>query len=306
MEPSSTFTQAESSEGIHPVLPPLDLPAPANDSDTQQQSPRPPKRQLTPISRRDSMPSPKKPDRRGSSSISNLSPLSPSPIDEPLEPSAPASLTGNHNASNLSPSSSTPIDEPLEPDLPAKPLAEIREAHEKAGLEYPPPKYNLEGRWNTDKLTGVWVSPSTQPPKTHSQFADDSVHQRRYYSVKARKTLPFHHLPTVTIDRKTVSNSHFQVISHISDEVALLKKRHRHVGEDVKNEYNRLQQVGRFVTESVNLEDYNDKSGRNRSIEDRMEDLLVKYGYDKMQKPETSGSKGKGKGKEKEEDPGLS
>ncbi|KAL8653893.1 MAG: hypothetical protein Q9210_001831 [Variospora velana] len=229
------------------------------------------------------MPSPKKPDRRGSSSISNLSPSSTSPIDEPLEPDLPAkSLTEIHNASNLSPSSSSPIDEPPEPGPPAKSLAEIREAHEKAGLEYPPPEYNLEGRWNKDKLTG-----------------------RRHYSVKARKTLPFHHLPTVTIDRKTVSNSHFQVINHISDEVALLKKRHPHVGEDAKNEYNRLQQVGRFVTESVNLEDYNDKSGRNRSIENRMEDLLVKYGYDKMQKPETSGSKGKGKGKEKEGDPGL-
>lgn len=52
-------------------------------------------------------------------------------------------------------SSSSLSSEPIGPDSPSRSVAEIKEAHERAGLEYPPPKYNLEGKWNTNKATGV-------------------------------------------------------------------------------------------------------------------------------------------------------
>ncbi|KAL9010376.1 MAG: hypothetical protein Q9173_004687 [Seirophora scorigena] len=258
MEPFPTFTQADLAEGNNPVPAP-DLPAPGTDSSTQPPSPRPRKRKLTLRTSEEGIPSPKKSDRGRSSS-----------------------------ASNISRSSSSPIDEPLEPDPPAKSLAEIREAHQKAGLEYPPPEFNLEGRWNTDELTG-----------------------RRHYSTKARKILPFHHDPVMHGNRKRYSASVCQVVDYIDDESRAIIKRDFTSEAD---EFYRLQQVRRFVEESSILDEY-DLSGRDRSIEDRMEDLMMKY--DKtMKKTEASGSKGKGKemeqaetsgskGKGMEKEPGL-
>ncbi|KAL8957283.1 MAG: hypothetical protein Q9193_005405 [Seirophora villosa] len=258
MEPSPTAPQAETAGGNNRVSTP-DPPATGTDTNTQPPSPRPRKRRLSLRTSEEGMPSPKKSDRGRSSSVSNLSR-----------------------------SSSSPIDEPLEPDPPAKSLAEIREAHEKAGLEYPPPEYNLEGRWNTDELTG-----------------------RRHYSVKARRILPFHHDPVMHGDRKTYSASVRQVVDYIDEKSRAIIKRDFTAEAD---EFCRLQQVRRFVEESSRLDEY-DPSGRNRSIEDRMEDLMMKYD-ETMKKKETLGSKGKAKekeqaetsgskGKGKEKEPGL-
>ncbi|KAI4092190.1 MAG: hypothetical protein LQ344_003673 [Seirophora lacunosa] len=268
MERSPTFTQAELAEGTNPVSTP-DLPAPATASNTPPPSLRPRKRKLTLTTSEEVIPSPKKSDRGRSSSLSNLSR-----------------------------SSSSPIDESLEPGPPAKSLAEIREAHEKAGLEYPPPEYNLEGRWNTDELTGVLFHPRNLKKRlgVANHFLVD---QRRHYSVKARKILPFHHDPVMHGDRKTYSASVRQVVDYIDEKSRAIIKRDSSAEAD---EFYRLQQVRRFVEESSRLDEY-DPSGRNRSIENRMEDLMMKYD-ETMKKKETLGSKGKAKEKEQAETSG--
>lgn len=74
-------------------------------------------------------------------------------------------------------------------------------------------------------------------------------------------------------------------------------------GVDRSEEANALKAVAAFAEKSAVLEDW-DFSPRQQSLEARMEELLVKCGYDKMKMKVPRDSKEtvdtKGKGKEKE------
>lgn len=86
------------------------------------------------------------------------------------------------------------------------------------------------------------------------------------------------------------------MIDYIDETVELLEQQHRIYGVQNFDEARRLWKVEDFVRQSTDLKTW-DRSGRNRSLEDRMEDLLVKYGYDKLNKKPV-GCEGKGKGRE--------
>ncbi|KAL8931670.1 MAG: hypothetical protein Q9211_006802 [Gyalolechia sp. 1 TL-2023] len=126
------------------------------------------------------------------------------------------------------------------------------------GLERPPPPYNLEGEWNYNTKTG-----------------------RRTLSRRSKKFYPFHHEPIVYIDRQPYSNSAVQVIRKINE-------MHQDAMDDswedlpsAERELQRLKELKQFVHESAALEEW-DPSGRQRSVEARMEDLLKSYGYDRV------------------------
>lgn len=151
----------------------------------------------------------------------------------------------------------------------------------------------MEGKWNRSKTNGVGASRLLRTiPQTLTPL------QRRRYSVKARKLLPFHHQPFISIDdRPVVSNSADQVIEYIDDEVDLLKGCCASDGVDRSEEGRALLAVRSFVEESADLQSW-DPSRRRRSLDARMEDLLVRYGYDKMRREPPSDCKGEGEGRE--------
>lgn len=124
-----------------------------------------------------------------------------------------------------------------------------------------------------------------------------TVLQRRYYTPKTRDLLPFHHQPTTRVNGETMSTSFLQVYDDIEAHIKHLVNTSLRTGVDKGPEIRRLQNVGQFVQDTDTLPSY-DWSPHPRSLEDRMEDLLKDYGYDKM-KPATRPWKGKGKGKEK-------
>ncbi|KAL8923452.1 MAG: hypothetical protein Q9208_004580 [Pyrenodesmia sp. 3 TL-2023] len=151
-------------------------------------------------------------------------------------------------------------------------------SHLAAGLEYPPPEYNLEGKYNRN---------------------------RRSYDKHARKNLPYQLMPSLpNFGGRKYSNSVHQLLEHIQQELNLLNQLSLSDGVDRSEEANALKAVADFAGKSAVLDDW-DFSPRQRSLEARMEELLVKCGYDKMKKKkerkdskETVDTKGKGKEKE--------
>ncbi|KAL8832213.1 MAG: hypothetical protein Q9170_004972 [Blastenia crenularia] len=135
------------------------------------------------------------------------------------------------------------------------------------GLEQPAPPYNLEGQWNLDPESG-----------------------RRCYVGKNRKLYPFHHEPTLYINRRPNSNSAIQVLRKGTEMMRALEESDIEDVEYVIREADRIRNVQDFVLDSANLKPW-DESGKGRSLEKRMEELLKKHGFDKM---------AKGKGKERE------
>ncbi|KAL8706548.1 MAG: hypothetical protein Q9201_000421 [Fulgogasparrea decipioides] len=137
-----------------------------------------------------------------------------------------------------------------------------REPHiDQFGLEQPAPPSLLYGGRNVDQYTG-----------------------RRRYNNRTRGMLPFHHDPITRIGDERVSTSAFQMCSYIQAEIMDLVNDSMRCGTDHGSGIRRLQDVERFIQETEALSAY-DPSPRPRSLEDRMEELLKAYGYDKTKSP---------------------
>lgn len=144
------------------------------------------------------------------------------------------------------------------------------------GLERPPPPYNLEGEWNYNKVTGVRIVFSLS-------VGTDNQSQRRILAGRSKKFYPVHHEPTIYIEKQPYSNSAVQVIRKINE---MSRKAVEDSWEDlpsVEQQLRRLRDVKQFVHESAALDEW-DSSGRQRSVEARMEELLKTYGYDKVER----------------------
>ncbi|KAL8723352.1 MAG: hypothetical protein Q9225_000335 [Loekoesia sp. 1 TL-2023] len=228
------------------------------------------------------------------SSICGEPPQSENDSDIDMQP-APLSGEASRKRSSSSLSSLSGETEEIssvdEESAPAKRLRRSSSAFQASydddfGLERPPPFFNLEGEWNFDPTTGVCIA-------SLSQFhvgVDNSLQRRSYYG-KSKKLFPFHHEPVIYVNQEACSNSAVQVMGKIND---MKKELEEGSFEDliyVEQEAQRLQKVQYFVQESAALGEW-DPSGKKRSLEARMEDLLKKYGYDEM---ERKLAKGKGK-----------
>ncbi|KAL8895147.1 MAG: hypothetical protein Q9207_008286 [Kuettlingeria erythrocarpa] len=152
----------------------------------------------------------------------------------------------------------SPMDD--EPVVPA-PCTETKvKEHLAMGLEYPPPEYNLEGKYNRG----------------------DEGDGRRKYNKEARKLLPYQLMPSTSNYNNTkYSNSVHELLEYIQQEVSLLRQLSRSDGVDRSKQVNSLIAVSKFAQESAVLEDW-DFSSKQIPLEERMEELLVKYGYDKL------------------------
>ncbi|KAI4100777.1 MAG: hypothetical protein L6R37_005269 [Teloschistes peruensis] len=152
-------------------------------------------------------------------------------------------------------------DEPLAEVAQPKPRRERRAPYiDQFGLRHPMPPSNLYRGYNTDRHTG-----------------------RRVYNKEARQLLPFHHDPVVRCDRRWRSTSAIDALLDIHHQVNEAADRVEKHGTDerTESEIGRLFEVERFVLDTDRLREW-DESPRNRSLEDRMEDLLKEYGYDRM------------------------
>ncbi|KAL8755321.1 MAG: hypothetical protein Q9184_004836 [Pyrenodesmia sp. 2 TL-2023] len=152
------------------------------------------------------------------------------------------------------------VEPPAMDDEPVRPATYLETkakelSHLEAGLEYPPPEYNLEGKHNRDQATG-----------------------RRKYDKEAGKILPYQLLPSVhKYSGSKYSNSVHQLLVHIQQEMSLLEGLSLSDGVDRSEEANALKAVAKFAERSAVLEDW-DMSPRQQSLEARMEELLVKCG----------------------------
>ncbi|KAL8729398.1 MAG: hypothetical protein Q9181_005022 [Wetmoreana brouardii] len=138
------------------------------------------------------------------------------------------------------------------------------------GLEQPAPPSLLYGGRNVDRYTG-----------------------RRTYDKRALEMLPFHHDPITRIGKECLSTSAFQMYSYIQAEIRDLVNDSIRTCTDHGSSIRHLQDVESFVRETEALTAY-DPSPRPRTLENRMEELLKVYGYNKTNSP-TREATGKGK-----------
>ncbi|KAL8683150.1 MAG: hypothetical protein Q9186_000863 [Xanthomendoza sp. 1 TL-2023] len=154
-------------------------------------------------------------------------------------------------------------DESFEPEAYVPPTRRTARAMpsyiDEFGLEHPPPPWKLYGGDNTDVQTG----------------------RREYFEVDVQ-LLPFHHEPDTYIHatRRHVPTSGASVIEVIDNETNALVRKSFREGVDYGPQIRRLQDVERFVNTTCTM-----RATRRQTLEDRMEELLVEYGYDKMKPP---------------------
>ncbi|KAL8687939.1 MAG: hypothetical protein Q9218_006027 [Villophora microphyllina] len=129
---------------------------------------------------------------------------------------------------------------------------------DKYGLEQPAPPSNLWRGDNVDRYT-----------------------KRRVYDKEARRLLPFHHEPETRVGRRWRSTSAMQAYEALDVRLNEVIDRSHRDGTNENGEIQRLLDVENFVKETERLQEW-DETPHNRSLEDRMEDLLKVYGFDKM------------------------
>ncbi len=111
-------------------------------------------------------------------------------------------------------------------------------------------------------------------------------YQRRKYNKETRKLLPYQLMPcTSSYSNSKYSNSVHQLLEHIQQEINLLRQLSLSDGVDRSEEADNLKEVSTFAQKSAVLEEW-DFSSKQVSLEERMEELLVKYGYDKLKRRE--------------------
>ncbi|KAL8802329.1 MAG: hypothetical protein Q9182_003907 [Xanthomendoza sp. 2 TL-2023] len=127
------------------------------------------------------------------------------------------------------------------------------------GLEHPPPPWKLYDGDNINPVTG------------RREYFEDDV-----------DLLPFHHEPTsyLRATRRIAPTSYASVHEAIENETNALVQKSFREGVDVGPKIRRLQDLERFANTTCTM-----RATRRWTLEVRMEELLVEYGYDKMKPP---------------------
>ncbi|KAL8950634.1 MAG: hypothetical protein Q9222_003343 [Ikaeria aurantiellina] len=167
--------------------------------------------------------------------------------------SPPPNPVSEASSSSLSSLSSSPSPLPEHSSEPKK-----KPHIDEFGLEQPPPMSNLEGRYNTSRETG----------------------RRQIYGL-AREMFPSHHIPYDYWQGHRNSTASISAFKEVIDRIQALQKTIGKDETDKSTEAGYLKDVHDFVNESCSLTE-RDRSGRRRSLESRMEDLLKEYGFDQV------------------------
>ncbi|CAL8575994.1 hypothetical protein XPA_001888 [Xanthoria parietina] len=127
-----------------------------------------------------------------------------------------------------------------------------------------------------------------QPPPPSKLYGGDNLHyltSRREYLKEDQDLLPFHHEPETYIPstRGTVSTACYDTFHEAEAMQEILMEQGYKYNVDNRPQLQGLEDVKTFARRSTLLMK-NGPSDR-RSVEDRMEDLLKEYSFDKMREP---------------------
>lgn len=150
---------------------------------------------------------------------------------------------------------------------------------DRFGLRQPPPPSKLYGGDNLHYLTGVRVIDAMMRNTAVPMLT--SV-QRREYLKEDQDLLPFHHEPETYIPstRRTVSTAGCDTFQEAEAMQGVLMEQTYKDRVDNRAKLHCLEDIKTFTRRSCLL--MKKSPSDRRSVEDRMEDLLKEYSFDKM------------------------